>query len=96
MGGVINIVRKKAVPDFTAGARLSYGNWGVKSTSLDFGGKLAGPLTYRATAHYSTGDGYRHVRADRFSATGSLAANIGKTGYFEGTLGYSDDNTIRK
>ena len=91
MGGVINIVRKKAVPDFTAGARLSYGNWGVKSTSLDFGGKLAGPLTYRATAHYSTGDGYRHVRADRFSATGSLAANIGKTGYFEGTLGYSDD-----
>ena len=72
MGGVINIVRKKAVPDFTAGARLSYGNWGVKSTSLDFGGKLAGPLTYRATAHYSTGDGYRHVRADRFSATGSL------------------------
>lgn len=28
MGGVINIVRKKAVPDFTAGARLSYGNWG--------------------------------------------------------------------
>ena len=27
MGGVINIVRKKAVPDFTAGARLSYGRW---------------------------------------------------------------------
>lgn len=91
MGGVINIVRKKAVPDFTAGARLSYGNWGVKSTSLDFGGKLLGPLTYRATAHYSTGDGYRHVHADRFSATGSLAASIGKTGYLEGTLGYSDD-----
>lgn len=66
MGGVINIVRKRAVPDFTAGARLSYGSWGVKSTSLDFGGKLVGPLTYRATAHYSTGDGYRHVNADRF------------------------------
>ena len=91
MGGVINIVRKKAVPDFTAGARLSYGSWGVKSTSLDFGGKLSGPFTYRATAHYSTGDGYRHVHADRFSATASLAANIGKTGYFEGTIGYNDD-----
>lgn len=91
MGGVINIVRKRAVRDFTAGARLSYGSWGVKSTSLDFGGKLAGPLTYRATAHYSTGDGYRHVHADRFSATASLAANVGKTGYIEGTVGYNDD-----
>ena len=91
MGGVINIVRKKAVPEFTAGARVSYGNWDIKSASLDFGGKLFGPLTYRATAHYSTGEGYRHVHADRFSVTGSLAANIGKTGHFEGTIGYSDD-----
>ncbi|WP_298612680.1 TonB-dependent siderophore receptor [uncultured Odoribacter sp.] len=91
MGGVINIVRKKAVPDFMAGARLSYGNWGVKSASLDFGGKLVGPLTYRATAHYSTGDGYRHVHADRFSVTGTLAADFGKTGHIEGTIGYSDD-----
>ena len=33
MGGVINILRKKAGPDFTAVARLSYGICGVFNSS---------------------------------------------------------------
>lgn len=92
MGGVINIVRKKPTTDFTAGARISYGSWEDKAASLDFGGKLAGPVTYRATARYANGEGYRHVGADRFSTTFSLASDLGKTGYIEGTLSYSDDS----
>ena len=91
MGGVINIVRKKPTADFTAGARITYGSWEDKSAALDFGGKLAGPVTYRATARYANGEGYRHVGADRFSAMFSLASALGKTGYLEGTLSYSDD-----
>lgn len=91
MGGVINIVRKKPTADFTAGARITYGSWEDKSAALDFGGKLAGPVTYRATARYANGEGYRHVGADRFSAMFSLASALGKTGNIEGTLSYSDD-----
>lgn len=91
MGGVINIVRKKPTADFTAGARITYGSWEDKSAAIDFGGKLAGPVTYRATARYANGEGYRHVGADRFSAMFSLASALGKTGNIEGTLSYSDD-----
>lgn len=91
MGGVINIVRKKATPDFSANARLSYGSWDMKSATLGFGGKLAGPLTYRANVHYSTGDGYRHVNSDRFSGIGVLAADLGNIGRFDVTVGFKDD-----
>ncbi len=91
MGGVLNIVRKKVTPDFSANARISYGSWEEKRATLGFGGKLAGPLDYRANIHYSTGDGYRRTNANRFSLYGVVGANIGKVGRLEVSGSYADD-----
>lgn len=92
MGGVLNIIRKKVSPDFSANARLSYGSWKMKQATVGFGGKLVGPVEYRTNFHYSTGDGYRKVKADRFSGMAALGANLWKTGRLDVTVGFSDDD----
>lgn len=92
MGGVLNIVRKKATSDFSANARISYGSWDERRATLGFGGKLVGPLEYRANINYSTGDGWRQVNANRFSLYGALGANIGKWGRIDVTGSYADDD----
>lgn len=91
MGGVINIITKKASADFSANASISYGSWNQKEATVGFGGKLIGPVNYRANIHYGTGDGYRDVNADRFSGLFALGAEIGK-GYFEGNISFNDDH----
>lgn len=90
MGGVINIIQKKATDQFTANASISYGSWNQKEATVGFGGKLIGPVNYRANVHYGTGDGFRDVNADRFSGLFALGAAIGK-GYFEGNISFNDD-----
>ena len=92
MGGVLNIVRKKASPDFSANARISYGSWDERRATLGFGGKLVGPLEYRANINYSTGDGWREVNANRFSVYGVLGADLGKWGRIDVTGSYADDD----
>ena len=92
MGGVLNIVRKKVTPDFTANARISYGSWDERRATLGFGGKLVGPLEYRANINYSTGDGWRQVNANRFSMYGALGADMGKWGRIDVTGSYADDD----
>ncbi|MDE7074206.1 MAG: TonB-dependent receptor plug domain-containing protein, partial [Odoribacter sp.] len=92
MGGVLNIVRKKAVPTFSANARLSYGSWQDKQATLGFGGRLAGPVDYRINLHYATGDGFRNIYTDRFSGFAALGANIGKKGRLDFTTGFADDD----
>lgn len=91
MGGVINIIQKKATDQFTANASISYGSWNQKEATVGFGGKLIGPVNYRANVHYGTGDGFRDVNADRFSGLFALGAAIGK-GYFEGNISFNDDH----
>lgn len=91
MGGVINIITKKATAEFSANASISYGSWDQKEATVGFGGKLIGPVNYRANVHYGTGDGYRDVNADRFSGLFALGAEIG-TGYFEGNISFNDDH----
>lgn len=91
MGGVINIIQKKATDQFTANASVSYGSWDQKEATVGFGGKLIGPVNYRANVHYGTGDGFRGVNADRFSGLFALGAVIGK-GYFEGNISFNDDH----
>lgn len=90
MGGVINIIQKKATDRFTAHASVGYGSWNQKEATVGFGGKLIGPVNYRANLHYGTGDGFRDVHADRFSGLFALGAAIGK-GYFEGNISFNDD-----
>lgn len=92
MGGVINIIRKKPVSDFTAHARLSYGSWNEKQATLGFGGKIIGPVNYYANVHYSQGDGYRDVNADRFSGLFTVGAKIARTGYLEANVSFNDDH----
>lgn len=92
MGGVINIVRKKPTDKFSADASISYGSWEQKEASIGFGGKLAGPVNYRAQVFYSDGDGYRMVNADRFSGMFAIGSQIGKKGYLDASINFADDH----
>ena len=91
MGGVINIVRKKASPTPTANASISLGSWNQKEATVGFGGKLIGPVNYRAHVHYANGDGYRGVNANNFSGLFTLGSAIGQNGYLEGIVSFNDD-----
>ena len=92
MGGVINIIQKKPSAQFSANAKISYGSWNVKQSTVGFGGKMHGPVNYRANLHYSTGDGYRNVGADRLSGLFALGSEIGRTGYLEANVSLNDDS----
>lgn len=92
MGGVINIVRKKPTDKFSANASISYGSWEEKDATVGFGGKLAGPVNYRAHLHYSNGDGYREVNSDRFSGMFAIGSQIGKKGYLDASVNFADDH----
>lgn len=92
MGGVINIVQKKPTDQFTANAKISYGSWNTKQSTIGFGGKIYGPVNYRANVHYSTTDGYRNVGANRISGLFALGSKIGKTGYLDANVSYNDDH----
>ncbi len=92
MGGVINIIRKKPSDRFTANASVSYGSWEQKEATVGFGGKLIGPVNYRANLHYSNGDGYRDVNADRFSGMFALGSKIGQKGYLSASVNFCDDH----
>lgn len=92
MGGVINIRRKKPTDKFTANGSVSYGSWKQKDASIGFGGKLIGPVHYRAHAYTSNGDGYRMVNADRLSGLFALSAEIGKHGFWEASINGADDS----
>lgn len=91
MGGVINIIQKRPTGDFTANAKISYGSWNIRQSTIGFGGKIYGPVNYRANLHYSTGDGYRNVGADRLSGMFALSSEIGRTGYLEVGVSANDD-----
>lgn len=92
MGGVINIIHKKATADFNGNASISYGSWNQKEATVGFGGKLIGPLNYRANVHYSNGDGYRMVNADRFSGLFAIGMQVGKKGYLDANVTFCDDH----
>lgn len=92
MGGVINIITKKPSDHFTANASISYGSWEQKEATVGFGGKLYGPVNYRANIHYANGDGYRMVNADRFSGLFAIGAQVGKNGYLDASVNFNDDH----
>lgn len=92
MGGVINIIRKKATSHFNANARIGYGSWNEKEATVGFGGRLLGPVNYYANVHYSNGDGYRMVNADRFSGMFAINSQVTKKGFFEANVSFSDDH----
>ncbi|MBQ4013433.1 MAG: TonB-dependent receptor [Bacteroidales bacterium] len=91
MGGVINIIRKKATPQQTVNASISLGSWNQKEATVGFGGKLIGPVNYRAHVHYANGDGYRGVNANNFSGMFTLGSAITENGYLEAIASFNDD-----
>lgn len=92
MGGIINIIRKKPTDDFTAHGSIHYGSWKEKDASFSFGGKLVGPVHYRAHAFTSNGDGYRMVNANRLSGLFALSSQIGSNGFWEAQITGTDDS----
>lgn len=76
LGGVLNVVRKSPVSQNVVNAQMSYGSWNNKQANLDFGGKVAGPVNYRANFNYSDQDGWRDTGNKRFSGYFALGANI--------------------
>lgn len=91
MGGVINLITKKPKAEQSAYAKIGYGSWDVKQSTISFGGKIAGPVNYMANLYYSTGDGYRQVGQDRFSGMFTLGSQVGKGGYLEGSIRFNKD-----
>lgn len=92
MGGVINIIRKKPTDRFSANGSVSYGSWKQKDASIGFGGKLIGPVNYRAHAYTSNGDGYRMVNSNRLSGLFALNSQIGNRGFWEAGINGADDS----
>ena len=92
MGGIINIIRKKPTDQFTANGSISYGSWKQKDASMGFGGKLAGPVHYRAHVYTSNGDGYRMVNSNRLSGLFALSSQIGANGFWEASINGADDS----
>lgn len=92
MGGVINIIQKKPSKELRGNAKISYGNWNVKQSTMGLGGTLYGPVSYRANLYYSSGDGYRNVGADRLSGLFTLGSEIGRKGYLEGSVSFNNDH----
>lgn len=67
VGGVLNIVRKAPSSKQKVDASVSYGSYYNVLTTIDFGGKLIGPLNYLANFHYQNNDGWRDNATKRLS-----------------------------
>lgn len=91
MGGVINIVRRKASAQQTVNASISLGSWNQKEATVGFGGNLIGPVNYRAHVHYANGDGYRGVNSNNFSGMFTLGSAVSKNGYIEAIASFNND-----
>ncbi|MFT4222865.1 TonB-dependent receptor [Dysgonomonas sp.] len=79
VGGMINIVRKTPTAKPVVNTRISYGSWENKQALMDFGGKLAGPVNYRANIFYADQDGWHDNGNKRFSGYFALGTQIDKT-----------------
>lgn len=76
VGGVVNIVRKSPEAKPSLNTRLAYGSYNNFDASLDFGGKLFGPLNYRASMHYQNQDGWRDNKMSRLSGYLAIGGKV--------------------
>ena len=91
MGGVLNIVRKRSSAERSVYARLSYGSYNEKRSTLGMGGKLAGPVNYYANVNYMTSDGWRDNGNERFSGYLALSANLSEKDKLDFRASFNDD-----
>lgn len=76
VGGILNITRKAPTKTPTLHTLFSYGSWNNKRAMIDLGGKLFGPLNYRAVINWQDNEGYRYTNDKRFSGYAAIAANL--------------------
>lgn len=67
VGGIINVVRKNPISQNNVYARIGYGSFYNKQATFTFGGKLLGPLNYRAHINYQDEEGWRDNATKRLS-----------------------------
>ncbi|HJD91979.1 TonB-dependent receptor [Bacteroides coprosuis] len=91
VGGVLNVVRKSPVAQPLVKARMSYGTWNNKQSSIDLGGKVYGNMNYRATLNYSDNEGYRQTNNKRFSGYLALGGKINEHHFLELRGGFNRD-----
>lgn len=76
MGGVLNIVRKAPVSKQSVYARLAYGSYYNKQATMALGGKLIGPLNYRASVNWQDQEGWRSNATKRLSGYLALGGHL--------------------
>ncbi|MEG2332054.1 MAG: TonB-dependent receptor [Bacteroides sp.] len=67
VGGVLNIVRKAPQSRQSVYARVAYGSFYHKQATFATGGKLIGPLNYRASVNWQGQEGWRSNATERLS-----------------------------
>lgn len=91
VGGALNIVRKAPTDQKLARFKMSYGSWENKQATMDLGGKLAGPVNYRAVVNYADQEGWRHNGNQRLSAYMALGAKLDATSNIDIRGGFNRD-----
>lgn len=76
VGGVLNIVRKAPQSKQSVYARLAYGSFYNKQATMALGGKLFGPLNYRASVNGQDQEGWRNNATKRLSGYLALGGRL--------------------
>lgn len=91
VGGMLNVIRKAPTEKSTFRSLLSYGSWDNKRAMMDMGGKIAGPLNYRAVINWQNTEGYRYTNDKRFSGYLALGAKLTPSQEIEFRGGFNRD-----
>lgn len=76
VGGILNIVRKAPQSKQSVYARLAYGSFYNKQATMALGGKLIGPLNYRASVNWQDQEGWRNNATKRLSGYLALSGRL--------------------
>lgn len=76
VGGILNIVRKAPQSKQSVYARLAYGSFYNKQATMALGGKLIGPLNYRASVNWQDQEGWRNNATKRLSGYLALGGRL--------------------
>ncbi|WP_455591124.1 TonB-dependent receptor [Bacteroides sp.] len=76
VGGVLNMVRKAPVSKQNVYARIAYGSYNNQQATFAMGGKMIGPLNYRANVNYQAQDGWRDNNIKRLSGYFTLGGKL--------------------
>lgn len=91
VGGVLNIVRKAPVSKQSVYARLAYGSYYNKQATMALGGKLVGPLNYRASVNWQDQEGWRSNATKRLSGYLALGGHLTESDELDIRIGANRD-----